>query len=473
MHFNSPIFLFLFLPVFFLFYVVASNKYKNLVALVASLVFISWEHFDIFPLLVWVICSNYLLGLAVEHNRHQEHNLFLILGVVLNLLLLITYKALAANGEAWFGKENTILIPLGLSYIVFQVIAYLVDIHNEIHDSEKNFLNFAVYVLLFPKFIIGPFVRYRDIGESLSKREVTAANMANGARRFILGLAKKALIADQLVRIVNPAFDLPSPSFSTPIAWLVLIGYALQLYFDFSGYIDMAIGTGQMMGFQFVENFNYPYISKSISEFWRRWHISLSSWFRDYVFYPLEFTRKRDQRYRQQLHILIIFFLTGIWHGVTWNFVIWGMIHGLAVAVEMTWLGRWLKKTWAPLAHLYTLIVVLLGWAFFRSPTPAFAAQFLARLGGSQAGIELLPFSMTEPLPFIDNSIWLALAFGILFSLPIYPALKALAARLNERYPAIKLPLGMGYDLTLLALLVVAVAASASANVAAVIDVGF
>jgi alginate O-acetyltransferase complex protein AlgI len=482
MQFTSPVFLFLLFPISFIVYFAADRRYKNLAALAASLVFFAWGQPGYIPLMLVVIALNFFIGSAIEKNRAQPQiaRQFLFTGIALNLLALLFFKAGIVYGPLLslpahitrYLQQAT--IPLGFSYITFQVIAYLIDVYYEVHDSEKSFLNFALYILLFPKIITGPIARYRDIGASLDNREVKVADVANGARRFILGLAKKALIADQLARIVDPAFALESPSFSTGIAWVVLVGYALQLYFDFSGYTDLAIGMGQMLGFRFVENFNFPYISKSISEFWRRWHISLSSWFRDYVFIPLEFANRRSKNpFRRQIHILIVFLLTGLWHGITPNFIIWGGIHGLAIALEMTGFGSWLKKIWAPFAHMYSLGIILLGWVFFRSASPAFAIQMLARLAGSQQGIQVLPFSQTQPLPIIENSVWLALALGILFSVPFAPGLKAAWKRLGERFPLVRTPAAVGYNLVLLVLLVASVAATASANLVTTIYGGF
>jgi alginate O-acetyltransferase complex protein AlgI len=264
------------------------------------------------------------------------------------------------------------------------------------------------------------------------------------------------------------------------MAWLVLVGFALQLYFDFSGYTDMAIGLGQMLGFRFVENFNYPYISKSIGEFWRRWHISLSSWFRDYVFYTLEFASRRTTfggrvyaRLRQPVNILIVFWLTGLWHGVTLNFILWGLVHGLALALEATGFGRWLKKAWRPLQHAYALLVILLGWVFFRSPDLAYAGQFLARLSGSTQGITRLPYSLTRPLPIVENSVWLALALGILFSLPVLPAVqRAWKAAAGSR-PLLRGTAIVSADVFLLFLLFGSVAATVGSTFVASIYGGF
>ena len=483
MSFNAPTFLFFFLPVCLLFYYAVDRRYKNWVALAASLIFFAWGQIFYLPLLLLLIIANYYLGKAIGRNRDQPGRARTILwsGIGLNVAVLLFFKLVVAWGTAWLGflpgdlksQIGQTPLPLGLSYITFQVIAYLVDIYNEVHDSEPSLMRFSLYVLLFPKIITGPIVRYRDVAAQLEDRPVTASGAANGARRFIVGLAKKALIADQLARVVNPAFSMASPNFSTGIAWLALVGYALQLYFDFSGYTDMAIGLGQMLGFTFMENFNYPYLSRSITEFWRRWHISLSSWFRDYVFIPLEFSRRRSRHFRQQTNIIFVFLLTGLWHGVTVNFVLWGLVHGLALALEMTPFGRWLKKAWPPFQHLYALLVVLLGWVFFRSANPGYAGQFLLRLVGLGPAVQPAAFVETRPLPIIENSVWLALALGVIFSLPVMPALRKAWLRLSGGRAGLAFPATLATDLVLLALLAGSVAAAAGSTYIASIYGGF
>lgn len=469
MIFNSAVFLFIFLPFNLIVYFIAGRQYKNAVALVGSLVFYAWGRAGYLPIIAALILVNYFLAQQIQNRRDQPGRAqqLLAASIVLNLIPLLFYKSIAGYGTNWlFPFLPDALVqwigqnpfPLGLSYITFQLISYQVDIYNELVDSEGNFLNFSLYVLLFPKIVVGPIARYRDIAPQLEDRLSTPAMAAEGVRRFIFGLAKKVLIADTLARVVNPAFGLETPNFGTGIAWLVLVGYALQLYFDFSGFTDMAIGLGQVFGFRFVENFNYPYISRSISEFWRRWHISLSSWFRDYVFYPLEFTRKRANRWRQALHIFIVFLLTGLWHGLTLNFIIWGIIHGLASALEMSGFGRFLKKQWAPIQHVYTLAVLLLGWVFFRSSSLDYAVGFLGRLFGWQENIFPLPFSVTRPLPIIDHSVWAALVFGIIFSLPVMPLIQRNWQRVSGKSAAAALAGRLGTDFLLLALLVFSVA---------------
>jgi alginate O-acetyltransferase complex protein AlgI len=470
MNFNSFIFLSLFLPVFIIIYLVSAPKYRNLVALIASLLFFSLGQAFYLPLMVLIIVINYYLGRWIEKLRNQpaKGRIFLILGCGLNLIPLVFFKVIVSYGVRWlpywvpgeFIKYLQLyLAPLGLSYIVFQLISYLIDIGNELCDSEKSFTNFTLYVILFPKILVGPIVRYRDISSQLLQREVNSRDVANGARRFIQGLAKKILIADTIAMTINPVFALKTPNFSIGIAWFALIGYALQLYFDFSGFTDMAIGLGQIMGFRFMENFNYPYISRSISEFWRRWHISLSTWFREYVFYPLEFTRRKSKFMIQPLNIVFIFMLTGLWHGLTLNFLLWGAIHGMAVALEVVFLGKWLKKAWTPIQNIYALVIVLISWVFFRSNTLGYAIGFFARLAGSSKGISILPFSDTSPLPIIDPSVWLVFVGGIILSFPIIPAFQRFWQRVMEKHILVQAIGVVGTDLLLFMLLVFSVAA--------------
>ncbi len=464
MGFSAPVFLFIFLPICLVIYAAADQRYKNLVLLAASLAFFAWGQVFYIPLMLLIILANFFLARQLENARGdagRARNL-LALGVAFNIAILVLFKFLVSYGAAWLstawpgGQAGWLIdhpLPLGLSYIAFQVISYLFDVYNEVCDSEASFLDFALYVLLFPKIVTGPIVRYRDVAAELRSRAVTSQGIASGLRRFIQGLAKKVLLADQIARIVNPAFGLDTPIFSTGIAWVVVVGYALQLYLDFSGYTDMAIGLGQAFGFRFAENFNFPYLSKSISEFWRRWHITLSSWFRDYVFYPLEFAGRRGARWRTPLNILVVFLLTGLWHGLTLNFAVWGLVHGAAIALETIGLGRFLKKLWAPVQHIYALAVILLGWVFFRSPTLPFALQLLARLFGSTQGVEPLEVAKTLPLPFIENSVWAALVVGVLLCLPVSAWLRGGWDQIIARFPRLAVPLRVGIDLLLFVLL--------------------
>jgi alginate O-acetyltransferase complex protein AlgI len=450
MDLNSPIFLFLFLPVFFLVYYFAPQRIRLVLGIVGSLLFYAWGNLNYVPLMIGLTLFAYLLARGINRWRGKRPAFVLLwVGILVNVALLVGFKL-------WTGVKY----PLGLSYVTFQVIAYLVDAYGKASEYEPDILAFSFYLLLFPKIPVGPITRYRQLRGQIQNIQVAPEDVADGIRRFIRGFAKKALIADTLAKVVVPIFKLSSPVILPHIAWLVIISYALQLYFDFSGYTDMAIGVGRMLGFRFIENFNFPYLSKNIGDFWRRWHISLSTWFRDYVFYPLE--RRRLKWFGQQVNVLIVFALTGLWHGLTRNFLIWGLIHGLALIFESTSLGRKLRTAWAPIQHAYALGVILVGWVFFRSPTPDFALDFLRRLVGDMTGYKVLPFGLTSPLPIIEPTFLLALAAGILFSFPVGDWFhKRVDGLASGRFV---LPRRILSDLCLILLLLTSIAATANAT---------
>jgi alginate O-acetyltransferase complex protein AlgI len=455
MDFNSPIFLFLFLPVFIFIYYLAESRAKPVVGILGCLLFYAWGNLTYIPLMAGLVALAYWAALGIDRWRNQRRALILLwAGILVNISLLIGFKL-------WTG----VIYPLGLSYVTFQVIAYLFEVYNNKVESERNLINFSFYLLLFPKIPVGPITRYSQLRDQIQNIHVEPLDVAEGLRRFIIGFAKKALIADTLAKVVTPIFNLSSsPTISPSIAWLVIISYSLQLYFDFSGYTDMAIGLGRMMGFRFTENFDHPYISKNIGEFWRRWHISLSSWFRDLVFYPLE--RRRLKWLGQPINILIVFVLTGLWHGLTRNFVIWGVIHGLALVFESTPLGRKLRTSWAPLQHIYALGVILVGWVFFRSPTPHYALVFLRRLLGDTRGLKILPFELTSPLPFIEPTFVVALLAGLLFSFPVFQWIAGFLKKIPEDKIALKIAVQVFSDLILLFILIASIAATTSSTFA-------
>jgi len=451
MDLNSPVFLFLFLPVFIIPYYFSPRRIKLFLGIAGSLFFYAWGNLNYVPLLLGLTLFAYLLAGGINYWRGQRLSFILLwIGILANITLLVGFKL-------WTGVKY----PLGLSYVTFQVIAYLVEVHGKASEYEKDIVAFSFYLLLFPKIPVGPITRYRQLREQIQNIQVEPQDVADGVRRFIRGFAKKALIADTLAKVVTPIFNLDSPTITPFIAWLVIISYSLQLYFDFSGYTDMAIGVGRMMGFRLVENFNFPYLSKSIGDFWRRWHISLSSWFRDFVFYPLE--RRRLKWFGQPLNILIVFALTGLWHGLTQNFLIWGLIHGLALIFESTSLGKKLRTAWAPVQHIYALGVILVGWVFFRSPTSGFALNFLQRLAGDISGLKTLPFNLTNPLPIIEPTFLLALAAGILFSLPVGGWLQKQIDQFTRERLAVQLPLQVLYDFWLVFIFLMSVASTATA----------
>jgi len=373
MQLSSIHFLFLFLPIaLILYFLLPFQRWRNLILLGVSLAFYAWGYPAYLLLLLGVILINWGLALGIGTCRAGQKagwaKAVMIFGIIANLALLAFYKYtgfITANlGVTWNLTPKT--LPLGISFFTFSAVSYLVDIYNEITPPSRNLIHFALYVALFPKILQGPITRYEQVESDLAQRETTLEDLADGSRRFIIGLAKKILIADQMAVIANSVFGVKFNLLGMDLAWYGLIAYTLQIYFDFSGYTDMAIGLGRIFGFHLPENFNYPYISRSISDFWRRWHMTLTAWFRSYVFYPLEFARKREKFLRQQSNLFIVFILTGLWHGASWNFVIWGGYFGLILALEASFLGKRLKKLPVFLQHFYSLLLIVLGWAFFR-----------------------------------------------------------------------------------------------------------
>lgn len=442
-------FLFLFLPVFTLVYSLLRKQFKLVAGIVGSLIFYAWGNPQHIYLLIGLVLFAYAFALFMDRWRNTKVFLFLLwAGILITLGILLGYKL----------RTDT-AYPLGLSYITFQIIAYFVDAYKNTENCERDILKFSFYLLLFPKIPVGPIVAYRQVKSQIADLNPDVQDVADGLRRFLRGFAKKVLIADTLATVVVPIFNLQSPVISPAFAWLVILSYSLQLYYDFSGYTDMAIGLGRMMGARFMENFNFPYLSTSISDFWRRWHISLSTWFREIVFYPLE--RRRFKWFGQQINILIVFALTGLWHGFTSNFLIWGLFHGSALVFESTSWGRKVRTLWKPLQHIYALSVILVGWVIFRSPTLDFAYDFLRRLVGDARGIQILPFKLTSPLPFLEPTFLIVFALGILFCLPVESWLRKMFPNiLDENSLAFRLV----YDTALVFAFVIALASLASVS---------
>lgn len=483
MDFTSLPFLFLFLPILLTIYLLAEARLRPALLLAASLIFIAAGRPSALIAFALLIGGNFLCGLWIETSPASKWRLSL--GVVFNLAVLFFYKFFTTYSPLWFTQtferflpdafETSLLnlaYPIGLSYIALQLISYLADIARAVTPAEKSFLRFALYAALFPKIPTGPITPYRLVRESLSAPAPALDDAAEGLRRFALGFVKKALIADGLAKIANPAFDLPAPAYAPSTAWLALLAFTLQIYYDFSGFADMAIGLGRAFGFALPENFNQPFLARSLGDFWRRWHINLAAWFREYVFYPLE--RRRLPFLGQQVNILLVFLLTGLWHGLTPNFAVWGLIMGIALALESTIFGRWLRDAPRPLQSVYTLGIFAFSLIFFRSPSLTFAAQFIGRLAGDSTGIVPLPFSMTRPLPFVDPTTWLALAVAVLLQTPLASFLtlrlgsgQALrGARLRERFPRLGVFPRLLADAFLLALFWAGIAVLVSGNFA-------
>ena len=371
MVFSSVTFLFFFLPlVLALYFLTPGIRLKNALLLIVSWVFYAWGEGELVILMILSSAFNYFIGLWIHKAKTSSIPLFV--GVLGNLLTLIYFKyvgLLVGSIDTILGTEWNngidIHLPIGISFFTFQSISYLVDLKRGEAKVQKNPFDLMLYISLFPQLIAGPIVRYVQIERELKFREHTLLNFVEGAKRFSIGLAKKVLIANVVGEISDEIFQMPSSEMYFALSWFAISAYALQIYFDFSGYSDMAIGLGKMFGFKFPENFNYPYVSSSIQEFWRRWHITLSTWFRDYLYIPLGGNRKGTQRL--YFNLVVVFFITGMWHGGTWNFVLWGLLHGAYLIIERIGFGKVLSKS-RLLGHVYTMLAVLMAWVLFRIP---------------------------------------------------------------------------------------------------------
>ena len=389
MLFSSNVFLFAFLPAVLVLYYLVPRFLRNPVLLLLSLFFYGWGEPVYLFLMVGDILLNYFCGLwiARERTRGKPGKLPLVCGVAANLLLLGWFKY---AGFLSGGLIKGVALPIGISFYIFQSMSYLIDYYRGDAPLQKNVLNFGTYVTLFPQLIAGPIVRYADVAAMLETRRENVSQFASGVQLFVAGLAKKVLLANPMGNLWNLLQAEPG-TFS---GWVGLLAYTFQIYFDFSGYSDMAMGLGRMFGFEFLENFRYPYISASVTEFWRRWHISLSTWFKEYVYIPLGGNRKG--RKRQILNIVAVWLLTGLWHGASWNFVFWGGYYALLLMLEKTFLLKWLDKH-KIFGHIYTMLAVMLGWALFYFEDMGALWAFLLRLitpaasGGMDVIVGYLP----------------------------------------------------------------------------------
>ena len=373
MLFSSNTFLFGFLPAVVVLYYLCPRRCRNVLLLVSSLIFYGWGEPKYVLLMLVSILLNYFCGLAAawQQSRQRSTRGVLVLGVVLNLGMLGFFK----YGTFFFGSAfPDIPLPIGISFYIFQAMSYLIDVCRREVEVQKNVLTFGTYVTLFPQLIAGPIVRYRDVAEMLESRRENLPQFSRGVQRFVVGLSKKVLLANTF----GSAWNALQVTTGTAAAWLGLLCYTLQIYFDFSGYSDMAIGLGLLFGFTFLENFNYPYISASITEFWRRWHISLSTWFKEYVYIPLGGNRKGLAR--QIFNILVVWLLTGLWHGASWNFVLWGGYYAALLILEKCWLLKAGEKLPLVLRRVITMVLVMLGWALFYFENLGALGAFLGRL---------------------------------------------------------------------------------------------
>ena len=369
MVFSSMTFLFAFLPVVVLVYMLSPKQMKNAILLIASLFFYAWGEPRAVFLMILSILFNWEIGKLIAKSDGRKKCAALIVGVSCNLGLLGYYK--------YYGALVEMALPIGISFFTFQAISYIIDVYRGETDASYSLVNVALYISFFPQLIAGPIVKYRDIDSQIRKREISAEGVADGFKRFVYGLAKKVLIANTLGLCADTVYGYEVTSVDGMMAWVGALTYGFQIYYDFSGYSDMAVGLGAMFGFTLPENFRYPYLSKSVSEFWRRWHISLGSWFREYVYIPLGGSRKG--RGRTYFNLAIVFFLTGLWHGARYTFVLWGLYHCMFVLLEKAGLQKWLDKS-KVLAVWYCFTVVNFGWVIFREDSTRNALQYMLRM---------------------------------------------------------------------------------------------
>lgn len=421
MVFSEPTFLFFFLPLTMAFYYLMPGKIKNFFLLAISLIFYAWGEELFLLVILAMIVLNYFFALWIDGAVHQTSRLRITqLGVALNVLVLGYFKYayfFASNvteDVAVLTYTRSIHLPIGISFYTFQALSYLIDVYRREVVAQRDPIKMALFISLFPQLIAGPIVRYSEIEQELVQRRATRSDFTVGMERFVIGLAKKILIADPLGLVADQIFAVPLDGLSTPLVWAGVICYTFQIFFDFSAYSDMAIGLGRMFGFKFPENFNFPYIATSVTEFWRRWHMTLSRWFRDYLYIPLG--GNRCSKGRNYFNLFLVFLVCGFWHGASWNFVLWGAYYGVFLVLERLGLQAFLARLPRVLAHVYLLLIVMVGWVPFRAETSEQTQAFLSLmfLPGTSDTASLYPLGR-----FIDGYVIFTLAMAVIFSMPV------------------------------------------------------
>ncbi|PIE23863.1 MAG: membrane-bound O-acyltransferase family protein [Planctomycetota bacterium] len=442
MVFSTPLFLFLFLPIALSCYYLLDRRFRNGWLLLTSLFFYAWGETWVVGVMLLSCLTNYGLALWLESVSNPLGKRAIVgLSVFFNLALLITFKYanfLVDNLNpvlTWSGlgpiQIDPISLPIGISFFTFQALSYVIDVYRRDAPAQRSPIDFSLYIALFPQLIAGPIVRYHDVAAQIVQRVHSSSKFYEGMQRFIFGLTKKMLIANTAAECADAIYALPLSDLTPGLAWLGTICYTLQIYFDFSGYSDMAIGLGLMFGFRYLENFRHPYIAQSITDFWRRWHISLSSWFRDYLYIPLGGNRRGP--YRTYFNLLLVFVLCGFWHGAAWTFLAWGVFHGCFLILERLGLGKALARSPAVARHGYTLLTVMAGWVLFRSESFEQALAMLAASIGFASGAGII-HSVSV---YLSNELAVVLAAGVIFSTPIVPWIQhKTAAFLNGRSPS-------------------------------------
>ena len=417
MVFSSITFLFYFLPIVLIIYYLIPNKYKNIVLLISSFIFYFYGEPKNIYIMILSILATYIFGILIDKYKKTKYSkIFLILSIFINIGLLIYFKYadfIIKNINLWLSNKIDlihVILPIGISFYTFQLISYIVDVYRGEAKVQKNIIKLATYISLFPQLIAGPIVRYTTIENQLENREYNMKNFSIGVRRFIIGLGKKVMIANVMGNLIN--IFLVSDEKSVLFYWLYAIALMIQIYFDFSGYSDMAIGLGKMLGFDFPENFNYPYIATSITDFWRRWHISLSSWFRDYIYIPLGGNRVSKLKWIR--NIIIVWMLTGLWHGAEWNFVIWGVYFGVLLIIEKVFLLKWLQKIPKVISRIYTLFIVMISFIIFNGEG---ISTILENIGGLFKFVSI-PLITNESMYYLKSYI-IVIILGIIGATPI------------------------------------------------------
>ena len=416
MLFSSIVFLFTFLPAVMILYYLLPVRFRNVILLLASLVFYAWGEPVYLFLMLLSILFNYFSGLDIAKNLQDKRaaKRSLVFNLIINLAVLGFFKYEGFVLDTLNGilpvhiSYHALPLPIGISFYTFQILSYIIDVYRGNVKVQTNLPNFALYVTMFPQLIAGPIVQYADVDEQLASREISRTKFGEGSMYFIRGLAKKVLLANTSGMIFTEVSGLAKGNIAVMTAWLGAFAYMFQIYFDFSGYSDMAIGLGKMLGFEFNMNFNYPYVSKSITEFWRRWHISLSSWFRDYVYIPLG--GNRVSKIKHIRNLLIVWFLTGLWHGAAWNFVAWGLYYGVILIIEKYLLSPVLDRLPDVVRHIYSIVLVVIGWVLFFSSSFGQAADYIRVMFGAGAH----GFADRESMYLLTSNLilWLILIFG-------------------------------------------------------------
>jgi alginate O-acetyltransferase complex protein AlgI len=419
MVFSSSIFLLYFFPLFLFVYFLADTRYKNGVILAFSIFFYMWGAPRFLFVILASIISDYYLSHFIYNSEGKRKKYLLVFSVCINLFVLLFFKysnffvenfnnMLLSVGATSLVKWTSVALPIGISFFTFHELSYIIDVYRGVNKPMKRIVDYAVYILLFPQLIAGPIIRYKEIANQIIDRrhQENIDNKLTGFFRFVIGLSKKVLIANVLGEQVDAIFSLGTGEISTSLAWLGIIAYSFQIYFDFSGYSDMAIGIARMIGILFPENFDNPYISRNITEFWRRWHISLSRWMRDYLYIPLGGNKVKSNS-RLYFNLGLVFLISGFWHGASWNFIVWGAFHGIFLIADRLFLLRITERVGKPASILLTYIIVLIGWVFFRSGSLLYSAGYLKALFG---------FAGNHDIPFIETKFYIILLIAALFS---------------------------------------------------------